>query len=76
MTIADRTSTHSGIDGPSWTPATVRARTTTPAVLDASCSPWPKAIAAAERVCAYRKPRETRCGFEPRKIHRIAVMTR
>jgi hypothetical protein len=76
MTTAERTSTHTGIDGPVWTPATFSARTTTPAVLAASCSPCPKAIAAAETVCAYRNPRETLCGFARRNSQRIAVMTR
>ncbi len=48
----------------------------TPIVFCASCSPWPKAIAAAEATCALRKPRLILRGFAFRKPHRMASMSR
>ena len=51
--------TQSGMSVP-WEgrlPEAIRARTTTPETLAASCMPCPKAMAAAETVCAERKPR-------------------
>ena len=47
----------------------------TPIVFCASCRPWPRASAAAEKVWAIRKPRKTLCGFRFRKIHMIASIT-
>ena len=47
-----------------------------PIVLAASCMPWPTDIAAAETVCAQRKPRLSLLGCPFRKIHRIASITR
>src|SRR5690606_40239795 len=45
-----------------------------PMVLAASCIPCPNAMAAAETVCAQRKPRLSRPGVPRRKIHWTAVM--
>ena len=44
-------------------PPVSSARKMTPIVFCASCRPWPSAIAAAETVCASRKPRLTLCGL-------------
>ena len=38
--------------------------------------PWPTDIAAAETVCAMRKPRFSRPGLPRRKIHVIAIIAR
>src|SRR3546814_11432562 len=47
----------------------------TPIVFWASWRPWPSAIAAAETVCAKRKPRCALEGLARRKIHMIAIIT-
>ena len=69
---AARMITHQGTSKPVWYPPTTSARTITPIVFWASCSPCPSAIDDAETVWASRKPRTTRCGFRDRKIHKMA----
>lgn len=71
------TFTHSGIGAPACsTSAMTSAITTMPIVFWASWRPWPSAMAAADTVCAIRKPRFVRCGPALRKIHMIAAITR
>ena len=74
--MADSTRTQIGTVVLLWWPEMLRASSTTPAVLAASCRPWPKAIAAADAVWARRKPRVTRPGLALRKIQKMAVMKR
>ena len=75
--MAAETITHSGrpvVRRETYPPVT-SARKITPIVFWASCRPWPSAIAAAETVCASRKPRLTLCGLRRRKIHMIASIS-
>src|SRR5215213_918212 len=77
MAAAEETTTQTGSLSPSETkPPVSKARKITPIVFWASCKPWPSAIAAAERVCAPRKPRLVRDGFRRRNPHMIASITR
>src|SRR5690625_148353 len=52
----------------------MRARVTMPIVLAASCSPCPRAMAAADTLWAMRNPRLTRPGWALRNTHMISVM--
>jgi hypothetical protein len=57
MASADALMTHSGMSAVGeMYPPTTSARKITPIVFCASCRPWPRAIAAADSVWAYRKP--------------------
>ncbi len=76
MALAAAILTHSGMSVLVWNPPATRARTITPIVFWASCSPWPSAIAAAERVCAIRNRRVTLCGFAFRNAHSSPTMSR
>src|SRR5215213_9921320 len=77
MAAAEETTTQTGSLSPSETkPPVSKARKITPIVFWASCKPWPSAIAAAERVCAPRKPRLVRDGFRRRNPHMIASISR
>src|SRR5687768_17470341 len=47
----------------------------TPIVFWASWRPWPRAIAAAETVCATLKPRLALLGLALRKAHMMAIIS-
>jgi len=47
-----------------------------PMVLAASCMPWPTDMAAADAVCAHRKPRLSLPGWPFRNSHMIASIIR
>ena len=76
MASAAASLTHSGTSKSSCDPKVTSASTMTPIVFWASCRPCPNAIAAADAICALRKPRVVRCGLRFRKPHRIASISR
>ena len=77
MAAAAEKITQNGSGSPSATyPPASRARKITPIVFWASCRPWPRAMAAAETLCATLKPRWARVGLARRKVHMIATITR
>ena len=77
MAAAEAKMTHTGMPALALRcPETTSVRAMTPIVFCASCVPCPKAMVAAEAICAQRKPRLARTALTFRNTQSTASMNR